>query len=114
MAKNGTFFFSKSGYCFLIAMLVIAKRKLGWPWSIGDPACRSPSQGRLFVGLIPEGSIFIGLFKTKEVLYLGSGNRKDSPIKHQDLKILRKIEEFSLEDRLTRYNSMQFKKYFED
>ena len=69
----------------------------------------------MFVGLIPEeGSIFIGLFKTKEVLYLGSGNRKDSPIKHQDLKILRKIEEFSLEDRLTRYNSMQFKKYFED
>ena len=53
-------------------------------------------------------------FKIKEVLYLGSGNRKDSPIKHQDLKILRKIEEFSLEDRLTRYNSMQFKKYFED
>ena len=55
-------------------------------------------QDILFVGLIPEGSIFISLFKTKEVLYLGSGNRKGSPIKHQDPKILRKVEEFSLEE----------------
>ena len=55
-------------------------------------------QGMMFVGLIPEGSNFISLFKTKEFLYWGTGNREDSPIKHKDLKFPRKIEEFSLEE----------------
>ena len=66
LAKNGTYFPWESGYFFQYC-----DRTASW-----DGLSRSATQlavrpqGALFVGLIPEGSIFISLFKTKEILYL--------------------------------------------
>ena len=68
------FLISEEWYIFSFGKIILLSyrdRTASW-----DGLSRSATQlavrpqGALFVGLIPEGSIFISLFKTKEILYL--------------------------------------------